>query len=200
VAVLIAGDDRAPMRTARRTWRAVAAGVSLVLLTASAGAQSRVQATEDDVKAEYLFKFNDYIQWPPTVLEKSATFAICVVADELFTRTVADVLHDRKVRDKPIVMRRPESANVARQCHVLYISRAELARSDWLVEALEPQPVLLVSDAPDFLERGGTIALVLENSRIRFDISLPAAKRSGLTIDSRLLRSARRVIEGGIHR
>lgn len=171
--------------------------MSAILLTTTAGAQTRVQATEDEIKAEYLFKFNDYIQWPIGTSEKSPTFGICVVADEQFTRVVADVLHDRRVRDKPIVLRRPESASVARQCQVLYLSRAELARSDWLVEALELQPVLLVSDAPDFLERGGTIALVLENNRMRFDISLPAAKRSGLTIDSRLLRSARRVIEGG---
>jgi hypothetical protein len=189
------------MRPARRAWRAVAAGVSAVLLmTPAAAAQSRVRATEDEVKAEYLFKFNDYIQWPAAAVEKSATFAICVVADELFTRTVADVLHDRKVREKPIALRRPETASAARQCHVLYISRAELARSDWLLEVLEVQPVLLVSDAPDFLERGGTIALVLENNRIRFDVSLPTARRSGLNIDSRLLRSARRVIEVGVQR
>lgn len=168
-----------------------------MLLTTTVAAQTRVQATEDEIKAEYLFKFNDYIQWPAGTFDKSPTFAICVVADESFTRLVADVLHDRRVRDKPIVLRRPETANVARQCQVLYLSRAELARSDWLVEVLEAQPVLLVSDSPDFLERGGTIALVLENNRMRFDISLPAAKRSGLNIDSRLLRSARRVIEGG---
>lgn len=194
---MIGSPDRARRPAARRTWRAVAAALSTILLTTTVAAQTRVQATEDEIKAEYLFKFNDYIQWPTGTFDKSPTFAICVVADESFTRVVADVLHDRRVREKPIVLRRPETTNVARQCQVLYLSRAELARSDWLVEVLEAQPVLMVSDSPDFLERGGTIALVLENNRMRFDISLPAAKRSGLHIDSRLLRSARRVIEGG---
>jgi hypothetical protein len=170
------------------------------LLTATPGAQSRVQATEDEVKAEYLYKFTDYIQWPNASSDKSPTFVICVVADEHFTRVAADVLHARRIRDKPIVLRRPETGSAARQCQMLYLSRAELARSDWLLEVLELQPVLLVSDAPDFLERGGIIALVLENNRVRFDISLPVAKRTGFTIDSRLLRSARRVIEGGLPR
>ena len=189
------------MRTSRRGPRAIAGALAAaLLLSATLAAQQRVQATEDDVKAEYLYKFNDYIQWPASVIDKSPTFTICVVADELFTRTVADVLHDRKVRDKPIVMRRPETSGSARQCHVLYISRAELERSDWLLELLELQAVLFVSDAQDFLERGGTIALVLENNRMRYDINLPAAKRSGLSIDSRLLRSARRVIEAGVPR
>ena len=145
--------------SARRAWRAVAAGLSAVLLTATAGAQTRVQATEDEIKAEYLFKFNDYVQWPIGTIEKSQAFGICVVADEPFTRVVGDVLRDRRVREKPIVLRRPESATLARQCHVVYLSRAELARSDYLLEVLEHQPVLLVSDAADFLERGGTIDL-----------------------------------------
>jgi hypothetical protein len=77
------------------------------------------------------------------------------------------------------------------------MSRDEVQRSDWLLEALERDAVLMVSDAPGFLDRGGTIALVLEQNRVRYDVSLPAAKRAGLTINSRLLRSARRVIEPG---
>lgn len=189
------------MQVVMRDVQAVGAGIiAALLMSVTTAAQTRVQASEDEVKAEYLYKFNDYVQWPAAALEKSATFTLCVVADELFTRTVADVMHDRKVRGKPIVLRRPETGNLARQCHALYMSRAEFARSDWLLEVLESLPVLLVSDAPEFLERGGTIGLVLEGTRIRYDISLPAARRSGLTIDSRLLRSARKVIDPGVSR
>jgi hypothetical protein len=188
------------MRVARRDIQIVGAGITALLITVTTAAQTRVQATENEVKAEYLYKFQDYVQWPAAVVEKSSTFTLCVVADEVFVRTVADVLRGRKVRDKPVVLRRPETSNLARQCHMLYMSRAEFLRSDWLVEALDSLPVLLVSDAPDFLDRGGAIALVLENNRVRYDVSLPAAKRNGLTIDSRLLRSARKVIEPGIPR
>ena len=181
--------------------RATAALTAALILGATAAAQAppqtATQPTDDDVKAEYLYKFTDYVRWPAPVLDRSPEFTICIVADAQFTRLVGEVLRGRTVRwgNKSIVMRRPESATIARQCHMLYMSRAEIARSDWLVEALENDSVLLVSDAPDFLERGGTIALVLENNRVRFDVHLPAAKRVGLTIDSRLLRSARRVIE-----
>ena len=181
--------------------RGTAALTAALILGANAAAQAppqtATQPTDDDVKAEYLYKFTEYIRWPPPIMERAPAFTICVVAETHFTRTVRDVLQGRTVFNKPIAMRRPDSAAAARQCHVLYMSRSELARSDWLVEALENDAVLLVSDAPDFLERGGTIALVLENNRVRYDVHLPAAKRVGLTINSRLLRSARRVIEAG---
>jgi hypothetical protein len=53
-----------------------------------------------------------------------------------------------------------------------------------------------VSDAARFTTRGGMIGFVLDDDRVRFDINLAAARRSGLQISSRLLRVARKV-EGG---
>ena len=174
---------------------AVLAMAGLALIAPAVGGQPSQQVSEWDVKAAYLYKFTDYVEWPARALDRTSTFTICVVADSAFTRLVDQVIQGARVKDRPIVRSRPESSVAARQCQLLFISRDELARSDWFVEALERSPVLLVSDAPDFLERGGTIALVLEGTKVRFDISLPAARRSGLTLSSRLLRSARKIID-----
>jgi hypothetical protein len=168
-----------------------------VILIAPAVEGQPPQVSEWDVKAAYLYKFTDYVEWPASALDGTPSFTICVVADSAFTRLVDQVIQGERVKDRPIVRSRPESSAAARQCQLLFISRDELARSDWFVEALEKSPVLLVSDAPDFLARGGTIALVLEGTKVRFDISLPAARRSGLILSSRLLRSARKVIDSG---
>jgi hypothetical protein len=183
-----------------RSVRRAVLGVAGVILIAPAVEGQRAQVSEWDVKAAYLYKFTEYVEWPAAALDGEATFTICVVADRAFTRLVDQAIQGGKVKDKPVVRRQPETAAAARQCQVLFIGRDELARSDWFVEALEHSPVLLVSDAPDFLARGGTIALVLEGTRVRFEISLLAARRAGLTVSSRLLRSARRVIENGVPR
>ena len=62
------------------------------------------------------------------------------------------------------------------------------------------EPVTLVQprppSGPQFVERGGAIGFVLEKNRVRFDVSVRAAQRSGLKVSSKLLRVARSV-DGG---
>jgi hypothetical protein len=53
--------------------------------------------------------------------------------------------------------------------------------------------VLTVADAPEFGQAGGMIQLVVEESKVRFDINLAVAKRSRLRISAQLLHLARRV-------
>ena len=50
--------------------------------------------------------------------------------------------------------------------------------------------MLTIAEAPDFARRGGIIALVLEDSKVRFIVNVDAATQAGLTISSRLLTLA----------
>jgi hypothetical protein len=47
-----------------------------------------------------------------------------------------------------------------------------------------------VSDADDFIERGGMIQLATSQGKIRLRINASAAKSATLTISSKLLRAA----------
>ena len=67
-------------------------------------------------------------------------------------------------------------------------------RGDPLLGQVDGSPVLTVSDTPEFLKLGGQIVLVRENKRIRFDVNLPAVRKSGITLRAQLLRLARHVI------
>ncbi len=66
-----------------------------------------------------------------------------------------------------------------------------------MLGAVRDLPVLTVGDGSRFLKQGGAIGFLLENNRVRFDISINALQRSGLTASSKLLRVARSV-EGGV--
>jgi len=60
--------------------------------------------------------------------------------------------------------------------------------------AISHQPVLIVSNTPRGLDVGSMINFLLVDRRVRFEVSLPAAKRSGLRISAELLSVASRVI------
>ena len=60
--------------------------------------------------------------------------------------------------------------------------------------AVKGANVLTVGDGAEFLSRGAAVTFVREGDRVRFDVNLTEAQRAGLTISSRLLRVARRVV------
>lgn len=53
--------------------------------------------------------------------------------------------------------------------------------------------VLTVGEGEEFLREGGMIAFVLEDRRVRFNVSQKAALKAGLRISSKLLSVARSV-------
>jgi hypothetical protein len=88
----------------------------------------------------------------------------------------------------------PETVAETRSCQILFVSRSEGEQAQRLLDAVRDNPVLAVGDAPDFLARGGAIVFVRDGDRVRFDVNMEEARRSQLTISSRLLRVARRVV------
>ncbi|MCK5307283.1 MAG: YfiR family protein, partial [Zetaproteobacteria bacterium] len=76
----------------------------------------------------------------------------------------------------------------ALDCHLVFIGEHdELAETLW---TLRKQPVLTVSNATGFAEKGGIIQFKLIKNKIRFLINTDAAKTAGLTISSKLLSLA----------
>ncbi|QTN43746.1 YfiR family protein [Marinobacter salsuginis] len=63
-----------------------------------------------------------------------------------------------------------------------------------LFDAARQQGILTVSDLPEFVRKGGMVGYVKQGNVIRFEINLKAATDAGLTINSRLLELAVRVL------
>jgi hypothetical protein len=75
-------------------------------------------------------------------------------------------------------------------CQILFISSSEANRLSKIIEALNKNAVLTVSDIPQFSQRQGMIQFVMEENRIRFEVNLTATQRAGLTLSSELLKVA----------
>jgi hypothetical protein len=174
-------------------------GVRLILACAAASlavveAPAFAQATlENDVKATFLYNFTKFIEWPPSPGSADAPFRLCVLADPEFTRAVDRTIAGESVDSRPLERIEPTSVDDVRKCAILYVGPTHLARAARLLVAARQLPVLTVGDGSHFLEQGGAIGFILENNRVRFDISNTAVQRSGLKASSKLLRVARSV-------
>jgi hypothetical protein len=74
-------------------------------------------------------------------------------------------------------------------CHVLFVPEGVSAAP--LLNEARMKPILTVGESDTFLRHGGIVNFIMEDGKVRFEISQDAASRAHLRISSRLLRLAR---------
>lgn len=174
-----------------RAVRALAGVTAAALIVLAPAAAQHV--TEQDVKAAFLYNFTRFVEWPPGTPGSSNPFRLCVMADKAMTAVIERTMKGESVGGRQATILVPASPAEASGCQILFVASAQFEHSRSILAAVRDLPVLTVSDARGFLAHGGVIEFLLENGRVRFDISTVAAKRAGLTISSRLLQVARLV-------
>jgi len=168
----------------------LAAGPSLAAQTGA--------ATEYQVKAVFLFNFAQFVDWPADAFSGPDTpVVIGVLGDDPFGDFLDQTVRHEHLGGRPFQVRRYQSVDEIKTCHILFISRSEADRSEGILAGLKHRPLLTVSDADGFAQRGGMIRFVTERNRIRLQLNPEAAEAAHLTISSKLLRVAEIVTPAG---
>ena len=179
---------RSAIRAART--RCVALIVAALLGTTSVAAapsDSRT-ASENQVKAGFLFNFARFVEWP---VKTSGPLIIGVVGDERFVKALEQVLRDRTVEGRPVMARHLRDGNDPSPCDLLFIPSSWRGRAADVLQGTRG-PILTVGESVQFLRDGGIVRLYVEDSRIKFQISRENATTAGLKISSHLLNLASR--------
>ncbi len=156
--------------------------------------------TESDVEAVYLYNFAKFVAWPsnPQPETHAATqnpaLNICVLGTDPFGPTLDQVVANAKINDRPLAVLRLSKISSVSACSIVFIGHSEASHLEKDLSALAQFPILTVSDIPGFLDQGGTIQFVLQQDRVRFEVNLAAAHKSGLTLSSQLLKVAIKVV------
>jgi YfiR/HmsC-like len=178
---------------------ACAIAVGVVLTLALPGSQPAVgQLSLGHLKSLYIERFTRFIEWPAEALPKNARFVLCIQGAGETASDLARVAPSRAFKDRSCEVRRLLPGTDLSACHALYLAGSELPRLPQVIGAISGKPILTVSDTPGFGDRGVLINLFQENRFLRFEINLPAVKRSRLVFSSQLLRLARPVGEGAV--
>jgi hypothetical protein len=147
--------------------------------------------TDYDVKAAYLFNFGRFVEWPTNAAAaKNDAFMVCVLGQDPFGAALDATLAGESIAGRKVAAKRISTPEESADCQILFLSSAEDTQLRKIVEVLNKQPVLTVSDMPQFSQRGGMIQFVLEGKKVRFEVNLTAAQHAGLTLSSELLKVA----------
>jgi len=181
-------------------WSAIASFALLALCTLCAGestaADESPQDIEQRVKAAFLFKFGGYVEWPGSAFPRAdSPFVIGVAGADVLAEELSKVVAGRTMNGRTVAVRRIRSGEQIAGVHVLFISRSEGGRLGELLFMTQGQPVLTVTETAKGLAQGSVINFVVADNRVRFEVSLEPANRSGLRIGAPLLAVAQRVQE-----
>jgi hypothetical protein len=176
------------VRLRTRLSRAV---IIAALATFSASATHAAQFSVEAVKAAYLFRFAQYVEWPETPADTPFVFAVSGAEDVAVH--LERLLTGMTVNGRHAVVRRVTGAQQLEGVQILYVGADAFARTRALRTGAIKLPILVVTDDERGLDGGGVINFIEVNRNLRFEISLNAADRSGLKINSSLLSVAARV-------
>ena len=147
--------------------------------------------TDFQVKAAYLYNFGRFVEWPTkTAPTRGDAFTVCVLGQDPFGPALDATLAGETIDGKRVVAKRISAPQESGNCQILFLSLAEDGRLNKIIETVDKQAILTVSDMPQFAERGGMIQFVVEGNRVRFQVNLTATQRAGLKLSSELLKVA----------
>lgn len=166
----------------------------LVLMTAFSGIPSIVRGeapSEYVIKAAFLYNFAKFVDWPAESFNGSEnTLELCVLGDSPFD-TALESIKGKVAQGKKLVISSLEALDQTSRCHLVFVSPSEEDRLPQIFPYLQEHHVLSVSDMDDFAQQGGVVGLITIQNKIRFEINLSAARRTGISISSNLLKLAR---------
>lgn len=172
-------------------FRSLMAVVSLAVFTTAATLARADENSEMVIKAVMIRKFVEFIKWPDAVApQKQLLVKVCVYGDSPMANM--DPVFE-KASSSPVKysLKTVGSASEAAGCHVVFIGSSKTGE----LSGFTGKPVLTVSDAGGFAERGGMIGFQLIDGKVRYNINNKAFGAAGLKIDAQLLEIANKVVD-----
>jgi YfiR/HmsC-like len=169
------------------TW--LLAGASI---PASWSAQGPVAA--ESVKAAFLFRFGEYVDWP--LPPGPGPIVIAVLGEPAVAEELRRILPGRTLRGQAVVVHELATVQDLESPDILYIGARTRGSLTHIIDAARRggRPMLVVTDDPGGLEAGAAINFVASDDRIRFEVSPSAAAATGIRLSSRLFGVAVRVV------
>ena len=148
--------------------------------------------SEYDVKAGFLFKLPQFIDWPASAfVTPDAPIVIGIVGVDPFGKTLDELVKGEIVRGHPLAIKRLNPDDDLKSCQVLFICRNKKDQLPSLLQKLKGCPVLTVGDDNGFADQGSMVNFVLVQEKVKLEINPVAVEQAGLQISAKLLKLAR---------
>jgi len=150
---------------------------------------------EYEVKAAFLFHFAQFVEWPPEAFkEADSPLTYCTVGEDAFRGALDESVKGKRIGNRQLRVRHLGEQEPIDGCQVLFIAGVHKMRQTDELATVRGRPVLTVGETEQFVQDGGIIGFLLVEKKVRFEINLESAEKSGLKISAKLLALAKTVV------
>jgi hypothetical protein len=150
--------------------------------------------SEPQIKAGFLFNFTRFVEWPASAFPTSTSpFLICIVGSQSVTDLLAEIAAEKAVGGRTLKIESMNSTDDLRGCQILFLGVTEERRAARILGSVKGTSVLTVSEVPGFALAGGMIGFVVQENRVKLEMNVDAAGRTGLRVSAKLIAVSRLV-------
>ena len=147
-----------------------------------------VQEGEYSLKAAFIYRFTEYVDWEG--MSKEEDFKIAILGDTPLTANLIDIAENAEVGQRKIDVEEYDNLNEIDGCQILFVSRESSVPLPTILHKFNGKETLIVTERDGYGERGSCINFFLSESKIRFEVNLEAVEKAGLAVSSQLLQHA----------
>jgi len=164
--------------------------VTAIIIAAGSSFRPATADTQEYIlKAAFLYRFTDYVDWGGS--NTGEDFTIAVLGKSGITDPLIDIAKKKKAQGKRIVIKEYNDINdVGDDCQILFVSNYYKVGIEAIVAKLNPKPILIVTEQTDACVKGAHINFLVSDNKLKFEINMNAAAGVGLKISSQLLQHA----------
>jgi hypothetical protein len=163
--------------------------VLFIILPVRMCGQTPEKGDDYKLKSSVLFLFTKFVQFPSGSYNPSA-LVIGLLGESPIEKHLSEQCVFNSVNYRKYIFKKYKTVHEIENCQILFISSSEESKLQSVLQKLKKIPVLTVSDANNFCQKGGMIRLLSIKNSIKFEVNLTPARVSGLNIGSQMLNSA----------
>lgn len=155
-------------------------------------AEKPAGSMETKVKAAYILNIMKFVSWTATEADTAdSPILLGLLGNGAIGETLL-ALPAQKIADRDLKIEQISSdESHLRGFHLLFIDKSEEKKLAETLKLLEGSSVLTASDIPSFARKGGAIGFIIENGKVRIEINVEQARKTGLKIPAKLMEVAR---------
>lgn len=160
---------------------------SILMLSNYAFQVSQPQDQEYNLKAAFLYRFLDYVEWNNTSEEP---LTIAILGESGMYAPLLEISKVRRTGARQMRVRQIISVSEIGGSQVVFVSRNYKFGIEPVISRTTDRPTLIVSEQKGDAEKGSHINFLISENKLKFEVNLRTASRSGIKIGSQLLQHA----------
>jgi nitrogen regulatory protein PII len=136
----------------------------------------------------FIYSFTRYVQWPDS--HNHGDFEIVVLGDSPVIDELKAMAQAKKVGDRSIKVTKINSPAEIRKCNILFVSAAKSPQIAEVLEKVNTQPILVVTEEAGLGAKGSDINFITKDGKLAFELNQAAVNRQNLRVSNELSRLA----------